>query len=136
MAEEDKELFYASLPTIMQNLDFFVLRFYYYFFQTDAFKLFQHVKLNYQYKMFYISIKTMIAHIETPDLLEDQLDKLVSIHKSYGVTVEHVDYFINSFNQALSDIFTNQEKSETIAVWYKIIIRIMNYFEKELRKIS
>lgn len=136
MAEEDRELFYASLPTIIQNLDFFVLRFYYYFFQTEAFKLFEHVKLNYQYKMFYSSIKTMIGHIETPELLENQLDKLVSVHKAYGVTVEYVDYFINSFNLALNDIFTNREKDEILAVWYKIIIRIMNYFEKELRKIS
>ncbi len=132
LPEHDKELFNSTLPIIIQNLDVFVLRFYYYFFQTDVVNLFKQTKLKNQYKMFYTSIETIITHLECPELVENQLDRLVAKHREYGVMVEHVDYFITSFIQALKEILTKPETKDAITVWYKIIVKIMTYFEKAL----
>ena len=82
--------------------------------------------------MFYSSIYLIINHIEKPDFLEDHLNDLVEKHKHFGVLVGHVDYFIGSFIKALEDIFIGDVNKQIITVWYKIIIKIMSYFEKRL----
>ena len=128
----DKEIFYTSLTTITSHLDFFVLRFYYHFLDTKAGQLFQRTRLEHQYKMFYSSIDLIINHIENPHLLEDHLNDLAEKHKQVGVLVEHVDYFIGSFIKALEDIFIGDVNKQIITVWYKIIVKIMSYFEKKL----
>lgn len=118
-----------------ENLNFFVLRFYYYFLETDAGKLFDKTKFEKQYKMFYASIELIITHINNPDLIEDYLNDLVNAHKTYGVVVEHVDFFIGSFMKALQEIYIGANKKEIIDIWYKIIIKIMAIFERKLRTI-
>ncbi len=128
-----QKVFYSSLSKIKENLDFFVLRFYYYFLQTEAGALFHDTKFEFQYKMFYGSMELILNHITTPDLIENHLNRLVKKHKDVGVTVEHIDYFIGSFMKALQDVYIGENSEEIIAIWHKIIVKILTCFEKKLR---
>ena len=133
--EMGKEIFSASLTILNSNLDFFVLRFYYHFLKTKAGDLFLNTKFENQYIMFYSSLEMIINNIENPGLIESHLTTLVKKHKNFGVSVEHIDSFIDSFIKALQDIFIGENCKEVISVWHTVIVQIMTFFEKKLREI-
>ena len=107
LSTKEKNLFLLSLPIINRNMDFFVIRFYYYFLRTKAGLLFQHTNIEQQFKMFNSSLNVILTHIADPMQLEDHLQELIKTHVEYGVIAEHVDYFIDSFMKALSEIFSD-----------------------------
>ena len=113
-------------------MDFFVIRFYYYFLRTKAGLLFQHTNIENQYKMFNTSLNVILTHIADPTLLEDHLQELIKTHVDYGVITEHVDYFINSFMNSLSEVFSEESDENLLEIWHKIITEIMFYFRQDL----
>ena len=128
----EKNAFLSSLPVISKNLEFFVIRFYFHFLRTKAGLLFQHINIEQQYKMFSSSLNIIITHISDPEQLEGHLYELIETHNDYGVIVEHVDYFIDSFMKALAEIFSNDSDREIIDVWSLAISEIMQYFKNNL----
>ena len=113
-------------------MDFFVIRFYYYFLRTKAGLLFQHTNIQNQFKMFNSSLNVILTHITDPTLLEDHLNTLIKTHTAYGVIADHIDYFIDSFMNALKEIFTDESDVPIITIWYKVIVEIMSYFKDNL----
>ena len=73
LSSKEKDLFLLSLPIINRNMDFFVIRFYYYYLRTKAGLLFQHTNIEKQYKIFTTSLKVMLTHIADPTQLEVHL---------------------------------------------------------------
>ena len=132
LSSKEKDLFLLSLPIINRNMDFFVIRFYYYFLRTKAGLLFQHTNIENQFKMFTTSLNVMLTHIADPTQLEDHLHELITSHVEYGVIEEHVDYFIDSFMKALQEIFSYESTHDLLAIWYKVVTEIMLYFKDNL----
>lgn len=113
-------------------MDFFVIRFYYYFLRTKAGLLFQHTNIEKQYQMFNSSLNVILTHIADPTLLEDHLQELIKSHVEYGVISEHIDYFIDSFMKALTELFDDESDKAILEVWNKVITDIMIYFKNDL----
>ena len=132
LSVKEKNLFLLSLPVINRNMDFFVIRFYYYFLRTKAGLLFQHTNIEQQFKMFTTSLNLILTHIADPMQLEDHLLDLIKTHVEYGVIAEHVDYFFDSFIKALSEIFSDESNYELLEIWYKVITQVMQYFKDNL----
>ena len=131
LSNDDKNVFFSSLPFLSKNMEFFVLRFYYYFLQTKAGNLFQNTNINVQYKMFNTAVNVLITHIADPTQLEHAIDGLVNNHVKYGVEPDHINYFIDSFMNALGEIF-NKDAERTLNVWYNVISEIMLNFRNKL----
>ena len=113
-------------------MDFFVIRFYYYFLRTKAGLLFQHTNIEQQFNMFTTSLNLVLTHITNPIQLEDYLQDLIKSHVEYGVIAEHVDYFIDSFMKALTEIFSDESNYELLKIWRKVITKVMQYFKDNL----
>ena len=130
VTDEDKEVFYSSIPIIRQNLDFFVIKFYSYFLQTKAGILFRNTKLESQYKMFHASLSLIINHLDDPEFVSKHIDSIIESHQKFGIKQDHVPYFIDSFNKALRDIFSTSSNANNnyLVRWEKIIVEIMAYF--------
>ena len=106
-------------------------RFYYYFLETEAGDLFRHTELEKQYKMFYVSLAFLIAHIDNPILLNEHLKLVVAKHKQFGVTNRHIPYFIDSFMSAIKEFLDNSD-NRIIEIWNSVIYEIMNVFNEQL----
>lgn len=132
LSGSDKELFLSSLPIVRNKLDEFVVNFYSYFLKTDAGRLFKETAMETQYRMFHSSLAVIITHIEHPTLLEQHLSYLISGHTKFGVLLTDIDLFINSFMQALQDIYEDQFYLYK-DIWYKLIKEIMDYFGEGLQ---
>lgn len=131
LTQTDKNLLLSSLPIIAENMDDFVVRFYSYFLKTDAGALFHSTHLEKQYKMFHSSLGVIISHIENPVFLQEHLQSIIDSHKKYGIKLIHVQEFVDSFMNALKDIYGNEfDKYEHL--WHKIISNIMSYFADNL----
>ena len=109
-----------------------MIRFYYYFLQTNAGLLFEHTNIEKQYKMFTTALKIILTHNADPTQLEDLLRSLVETHVKYGILTEHVNYFIDSFMKALAEIFSAESDHEIIKIWTKVISEIMFYFKNNM----
>ena len=132
LSSEENNILLLSLPIISKNMDFFVIRFYYYFLRTNAGLLFQQTNIENQYKMFNTSLNVILTHIADPTQLEDHLQDLIKSHVEYGVIGEHDDFFIDSFMKALSEIFSDYSAKNLLEIWYKVISEIMFYFKENL----
>ncbi len=132
LTEHEKQLLHFSLPIINKNMDFLVIRFYHYFLETPAGVLFENTQMEKQYKMFASSLNTLITHIVSPHLLNDNLDKMILTHENYGVMSEHVDMFIDSFMKALREVFNEEKDKLILQLWKKIVTNIMTYFKDNL----
>ena len=132
LSVKEKNLFLLSLPVINRNMDFFVIRFYYYFLSKKARLLFQDSNIVEQFKMFTTSLNLILTHIADPMQLEDHLLDLIKTHVEYGVIAEHVDYFIDSFMKALTEIFSDESNNKLLEIWYKLITHVMHYFKDYL----
>ena len=132
LSESEKQLLQFSLPIINKNMEFLVIRFYHHFLQTKAGVLFEHTKMEDQFKMFASSLNAIITHIANPYLLMDNLDVLIQSHVKYGVMEEHIDYFIESFMKALGEVFNNEQDKTILKLWKKLITSIMLYFKEHL----
>ena len=132
LSSDEKNIFLLSLPIISKNMEFFVIRFYYYFLRTNAGLLFQQTNIENQYKMFNTSLNVILTHIADPTQLEDNLQDLIKTHVGYGVIGEHIDFFIDSFMKALSEIFSDYSSKNLLEIWYKVISEIMFYFKDSL----
>jgi hemoglobin-like flavoprotein len=132
LSSAERNIFLSSLPVINKKMDFFVIRFYYYFLRTKAGLLFQHTNIEKQYQMFNSSLNVILTHIADPTLLEDHLQELIKSHVEYGVISEHIDYFIDSFMKALTELFDDESDKAILEVWNKVITDIMIYFKNDL----
>jgi hemoglobin-like flavoprotein len=132
LSQLEKQVFFDSLPIINKNMDFFVIRFYNYFLRSNAGHLFKNTQIENQYKMFNTALNVIISHISDSTLLEDYLALLVDEHAHYGVISDHIDNFVESFINALSEIFNNDSEKSIILIWYKVISEIMHYFKENL----
>ena len=129
---DDKKILYLSLPNLNKNLDFFVIRFYYYFLQTKAGVLFKHTDIKRQYRMFHRSLNTLVTHLAEPKQVQEHLNALIMTHQKYGVLPDYVDDFIDSFMKALKEIYTDESDNEILNIWYKVVRELMIYFKKKL----
>ena len=132
LSSKEKDLFLLSLPIINRNMDFFVIRFYYYFLRTKAGLSFQHTNIENQFKMFNTSLNVILSHIADSTQLDDYLQELIKAHVEYGVITEHVDYFIDSFMKALTEIFSDESNYELLEIWRKVITKVLQYFKDNL----
>lgn len=133
LSEHDKILILESLPIISANLDLFIVKFYSYLLKTDAGRLFKQTELEKQYRMFHKSLAVIITHIENPQFLQEHVNGLITTHIQYGVSKNDVDYFVESFMKALSDIYANDFITYKDA-WYSIIVEIMDYFGERMKR--
>ena len=132
LSDADKDMLLSSLPIIRENLDLFVIKFYSYFLKTDAGRLFKDTAMETQYRMFHSSLGIIITHIEHPALLEDHLRHLLRNHGKYGVLTSDLDLFIDSFMEALQDIYKDQFSTYR-DIWFNLINDIMVYFAEGLQ---
>lgn len=132
LSEHEKQLLHFSLPIINKNMDFLVIRFYHYFLETSAGLLFSNTNMEIQYKMFASSLNTIITHIVSPHLLNDNLDKLIVTHANYGVLSEHIDMFIDSFMKALHEVFNENKDRIILDLWKKLVTTIMDFFKENI----
>lgn len=132
LSDRDKNLLLESLPIISTNLDLFVVKFYFYLLKTDARRLFKETELEKQYRMFHRSLAVVISHIENPQFLQTHVNNLITTHIQYGVSKRDVDFFVDSFMKALSDIYGKDFITYRDA-WYSIIIEIMDYFGERMK---
>ena len=113
-----------SMIIIDKNMDFFVIRFFDYFLRTKANKIFQQKDKENQFDLFIESIKIIFSRIANKEEIEKNLEELVKKHKDLGITKEHVNYFKESFLNALNEIFTNNADKKIIEIWHGIISEI------------
>ena len=136
LSEDEKEELLTSLDLLKFQMDNLVEHFYFYLMKTNAGRLFEKTEMMKQHVMFNSSLGILIAHIDHPQLLQQHLDNLIERHSHYGVKSEHVDDFIESFKNALQDIFDDPNDStnkQYIEIWYKLIHSVMIYFKNEIK---
>ncbi len=112
-------------------MDDLVEKFYNYLLKTSTGQLFKNTNMINQHGVFNSSMGIVISHIGDPESLQEQLDKLISNHSHYGITVTNLNDFGESFRKCLKDVFTGPSE-RFIEVWDKIMISITNYFEIKL----
>jgi hemoglobin-like flavoprotein len=132
LTDGEKEEILSSIYFLRDNLEILIKKFYSFLLHTRVGDLFKTTNMEKQYQMFHASIGVIIAHIEHPLLLQGHLDTLISKHVNYGVLSEHIDYFSESFLQALKGIFDEKKDKRIIELWYKLIMSVMNYFKSKL----
>ena len=81
--------------------------------------------------MFHSSLGIIITHIEHPTLLEDHLKNLITNHGKYGVLTGDISLFIESFMNALQDIYGDLFNSYK-DIWFRVIDDIMTFFAEGL----
>lgn len=131
LTEVERLQLQPSINYAVNNLEFLIKRFYYYFLQTDARIIFKDTNMEKQYKMFAISIRIILDHIDNPTHLKKQLDDLINSHKNYGVMPEYTDYFKECFLKALREVFEGYQLYESqMNNWDNIISEVMQYFKQ------
>ena len=133
LTDEEKEELISSLDGIKHRMNELVEKFYFYFLQTKASNLFKTTDMMKQHVMFNSSIGIIIAHINHPLLLQEHLDNLILRHSHYGVSADYIDDFIESFKNALQDIFQDSDDKQFIEMWYKLITSVMSYFKTKIK---
>lgn len=136
LSELERKDILESYKIIKKNQDFFVIRFYHYFFQTNAKNLFKDTKMEKQYVMFSKSLDLIISQILNPDKLFNQLKIITKSHTAYGVLVTHSPYFIDSFMQALKEIFTEKKDTDLLNLWSVLLSDLMDYFNKGINELQ
>lgn len=112
-------------------MDFLVVRFYAYLLKTKAGILFKNTNLQRQYKMFSTSLNIIITNIVNPPLVAETLDQIIQSHGKYNITNDFIEDFIDSFENALKEIFVEQTDKLILNLWIKIINSIMMYFKDQ-----
>lgn len=131
LSEEERLHLQSSINYVVGNLEVLAKRFYHYFLQTDAGILFKDTDMEKQYKMFAISMRIILDHINHPTEMKNQLDNLIISHKRYGVIAQHADFFVDCFLKALKEIFEGYQVDERQrAIWKNIISEVMQYFKE------
>ena len=125
----EKEVFLASLEKLRKNSEFFVIRFYHYFLQTKAGKLFLSTDIDKQYALFNASLMLIINHITHTSYFETYIFELVQYHKQYGNMADYVDFFRDSFVKALQEVFTDESDREVFPLWETVLDDILVYFK-------
>ena len=123
-----------SLPIIVINIVFFVVRFYYHFLQTKAGMLFKKTTISKQHKMFGSALNAILNYITDPVLLENYIHNLGQTHAEYGVISAHIDYFIDSFMKALKETLPETIDAKIYTIWSEILEDLMADFKVELFK--
>ena len=132
LTTKEKSIFLNSIPIVKKNIEFFVIRFYYYFLQSKAGLLFQGTNIENQYKILNSSFNFILTQIIDESRLEEQFYKLITTHVEYKVIPEHIDDFIESFKKAFEEIFSDDSEKKYVKVWFKIISEIMLFFKTDL----
>ena len=135
LSDQEKIMVQPSLIIIDKNMDFFVIRFFDYFLRTKANKIFQQKDKESQFDLFIESIKIIFSRIANKEEIEKNLEELVKKHKDLGITKEHVNYFKESFLNALNEIFANNADKKIIEIWDGIISEILFNFNRRLDQI-
>ena len=133
LSESERETLIDTYRNIKKHLDFFVVRFYHYFFQTDAKFFFKNTKMEDQFRMFSESLDLLISQVLYPNELFTNLKKLAIIHSRFGIKEEHISYFKDSFLLALKEIFNERENEEILDLWSVLLIDLMDYFRYEMK---
>lgn len=128
--EQEKSLLTDSLENIKGNLDIFVERFYYHFFQQDSSirELFKNTDMSNQYKMFHTSLATIISSFEFPEFLYTHINGLAGRHLLYGLKIDHLHHFKVGFLEALHDLLRESFTPELSFTWEKIIDYVLSNF--------
>ena len=132
LTENERQLLQFSLPVINKNMDFLVVRFYAYLLNTKAGVLFQNTNIQNQHKMFASSLNIIITNIVNPQLVSETLDQIIKRHENYGVTANYIEDFIDSFQNALNEVFSQETDKLILRLWIKIIDSIMMYFKEQI----
>ena len=119
-----------SLIILKQNLDYFIIRSYHYFLQTESGLKIQSTSIQDQFKLFHSSISIILTYINKPA----ELDKYLQIIKEEQqrdiiFMIEYNDDFVESFIHAINEIFMNDESQQVLSLWKKVIKNILFYFK-------
>jgi len=82
--------------------------------------------------MFSVFLNFIITHIVNAALLKDHLVSIRTEHIGYGVHNNHINYFIDSFMNALQEIFNDKKEKEIIALWSKELLDFMASFANSM----
>ena len=134
LSESERKDLLESFQTVEKNLDFFVHRFYHYFFQTDAKLLFRDTQMEKQFVMFGESLDLIISQLFNPDELSKTLKKITFTHNKHGVRAEHIPYFIDAFMMALKEVLNEKYQENLLDLWSELLISLMEYFTDDLEK--
>ena len=132
LSQVEKNESLSMAPYLVEKLEDFVRRFYYYFLQTCSATLFQFTNMENHYKMFQKSLKLIIMYILDPFILKMNLKPLIVSHSRIQITENNITDFLTSFTLSLKDIYGNQFEDNQINLWTGIMADIMILFRKNL----
>lgn len=132
LSEEERLLLINSIQRLMGKLDILVEKFYFYFLQSnnEIKRLFSQTDMIKQQNMFNVAIGVLITNVGNPDLIQDNLDVYVKKHLIYGVTVAHVQYFVDAITKSFSELLINEEM--ILKAWIKVFYGVMEYFKSKM----
>lgn len=128
---EEKNVLINSLDHLKKNIDFFTIRFYHYFLQTEAGTLFKG-DTEKQYRMFASSLNVIINHIFDSSQLDSYLESMINKHSTYGIRYNHIDLFISSFMNAWMELFGPEYDKTLYNLWKRLISMVMELFRNYL----
>ena len=131
LRDHEKIIFSKSLPILKAKIDFFAMRFYYYYLQSKTGQVYQKTSIQHQYQMFHTSLNMIIQNIDHPAILQEHLASVIHKHAQYKMLITNLDHFIDSFMKSIQDVFPENDE-ELLALWTKIITDIMSYFKDNL----
>ena len=128
----EKNLFLFSLPILNKNMEFFTIRFYHYFLETESVKLFADTKFEKQHKMFGEAVNLILTYITDSEHLEKHIQILAMSHVRYGVEKNNINDFTRSFMSALKETLPENTDNKLLTIWLKVIEEIMKMFDSNL----
>jgi len=130
-SESEKDELLSSLSVICDNLDFFLIRFYYHFLTTKACKSVQNITSENNYLRMSIFLNFIITHIENRVLVKEYLITSQYNHSEYSVLNMQTKYFIDSFLNALKELFLSEKYENLLNLWDQELRDFMSILKSE-----
>lgn len=123
--------FESSLDFLKKHIDFFSIRFFHYFLESEASLLFKN-NLEKQYEMIDGFLKIIIEYQFNSSQINNYLVSVAKRHTKYGLELRYINYFISSFLNAWKELYDYKYDEGLYNLWKRLINEIMTLFKNYL----